>query len=308
MGERIVTASSSVEPQLASIVKSERHMRSEYGTGMVGVMETVGAHPHFVMPLQPGNVAILSGWDTIDTMYKASVENAVPKASRVLSQLATDWYVFIENVPTRFWIAQGKPLTAQTVTMFVTDDANGITGEYAWERRYPAEPDGDGSQGVPLPERGLANLENHEKLLDAICAGDGAALSALLEPACIWAQRDYLSDVEGGALTDLRAAADAAAHVVRWHAAMQPQHVSIINRRVTDWYVFSEELWLVRPGGGAARQCRTATIYPLGRAGRFEAVLGFGRDIEEPSPSSGSKLGRAFWTEPGVAIGDVARS
>jgi hypothetical protein len=88
---------------------------------------------------------------------------------------------------------------------------------------------------------------------------------------------------------------------------MQPQHVSIVNRRVTDWYVFSEELWFLRPVGGDARQCRTATIYPLTQDGLFEGAFGFGRDMEAPAPSAHTKVGHAFWTEPGVAIDAVER-
>lgn len=302
-----MTVDSTVEPLLASIAKAERHMRSEYGTNMVGVMDTVGACPHFVMPLGPGNVTVLSGWDNIDAMYKASVNNAVPKASRVLSQLATDWYVFIENVPTRYWVEPARPMTAHTVTMFVTDDANGITGEYAWQRSYPPVDAARANGAVPLPERALANLEKHEMLLEAVCKGDSEALAALLAPECIWAQRDYLNETEGGNVLNLRGRTAAASYVRRWHAALRPQHVSIVNRRVTDWYVFSEELWLLLPDGGDPRQCRTATIYPLTQDGLFEGALGFGRDMEDPAPSAHKKLGQAFWTEPGVAIDAVER-
>lgn len=303
-----MTASQTVEPLLASLVKSERHMRSEYGTKMVGVMDTVGEHPHFVMPLEPGNVAILSGFGTIDTMYKGSVERADPRASRVIKQLASDWYVFIENVPTRYWIDAAKPITAQTVTMFVTDDPSGITGEYAWQRAYVTLPAEAGPEGVPLPERELSSLEKHDRLLAALAAGDTASLAGLLEPQCVWAQRDYTQDVKGGAVTDLRCAAQALDYIARWHTEMQPQCVSVINRMVTDWYVFSEELWVVRPGGGAAGQCRIAMIYPLSKAGLFEGALGFGRDMETPAPSARLSLGRAFWTAPGVSIKEVAYS
>lgn len=301
-----MTVSHNVEPLLQSIIKAERHIVSEYGTGMVGVMDTIGAHPHFAMPLQPGKFAIISGRDDVDAMYKASVSNAEPKASRVLSQLATDWYMFIENVPTRHWVALDAPLTVQTLTIFVTDDEAGITGEYAWQRSYapPANPASAGE--VPLPERELANLERHEALLAALVAGDATALTALIDPGCVWAQRDYRREVPGGGILALRNAAEIADWLPDWHAQLRPQHVSIINRRVTDWYVFSEELWLVQPGG-QPRQCRTATIYPLTLDGRFEAALGFGLPMAEPAPSAHRKLGGPWWTEPGVAIDEVAR-
>lgn len=285
-----------VEGMLQSIAKAERHIRSEYGTRMVGVMDTVGAHPHFAMMLQPGAVSVLSGRPDIDTMYKASVEMAAPQASRLLSQLATDWYMFIENVPTRLWIEDDDFRTVQTVTMFVTDDENGITGEYAWQRYYPAQSKSGGGS-VPLPERELNNLKLHEDLLDALCKGDTAAIASLLDPECIWAQRNYMSDAEGGEIVDLRGSDKAVEHIMKWHAALNPEHVSILNRRVTDWYVFSEELWVVRPAGGERRQYRTAVVYAVNEAGVFEAALGFGKAMEDLSPSAGTKAGIAFWPE-----------
>jgi hypothetical protein len=283
-----------VEPMLRSIAKTERHIKSEYGTKMVGVMDTIGAHPHFAMPQQPGVVTVISGRSAVDEMYKASVQLAAPQGSRLLSQLATDWYVFVDNVPTRLWIEDDRLLTVQTVTMFLTDDKNGLTGEFAWQRMYPPQtPPAGGS--IPLPERELGNLEMHQALLDALCKGDTGALTGLLDPECIWVQRNYLSDVAGGAMTNLRGTAAVASHVAQWHKALNPEHVSILNRRVTDWYVFSEELWVVRPDGGERRQYRTAAVYPVNEKGLFESALGFGRGIDALSPSAGSRMGISFY-------------
>ncbi|MCB2077334.1 MAG: nuclear transport factor 2 family protein [Novosphingobium sp.] len=295
-----------VEPVLRSIAKAESHIRIEYGTKMVGVMDTIGDHPHFAMMLQPGSVAVLSGRPDIDTMYKASVDLAAPQASRLLSQRATDWYVFIENVPTRLWIEDGSYRTVQTVTMFVTDDENGITGEYAWQRYYPPDaPSGDGD--VPLPERALNNLQMHQTLMDALSGGDWETLESLLDPDCIWAQRMYPGSVEGGEIVDLRSAADALAHVRQWHAAVRPDHVIILNRQVTDWYVFSEELWVVRPDGEEARQYRVAVVYAVNQAGKIEAALGFGKAMEDLSPTAGQKLGLAFYPD-GVGPDPASRT
>ena len=166
-----------VEAMLQSIAKTERHIRSEYGTRMVGVMDTIGAHPHFAMPQQPGVVTVISGRHDVDEMYKASVQLAAPQGSRLLSQLATDWYVFADNVPTRLWIEGNTLVTVQTITMFVTDDENGLTGEYAWQRLYPPQISPcDGS--IPLPERELHNLELHQSLLDALCKGEATGFVA----------------------------------------------------------------------------------------------------------------------------------
>ena len=291
-----MTANDLTEPLLQSIAKAEAHIRIEYGTRMVGVMDTVGKHPHFAMMLQPGQVAVLSGRDDIDSMYKGSVALAAPQASRLLSQRASDWYMFIENVPTRLWMANGEFKTVQTVTLFVTDDENGITGEYAWQRHYPQIP-GINVDGETLPERSLNNLQLHESLLDAVCRGDTAALASTLEPDCIWAQRDYRNTVEGGEIVNLQSATTAADFVEQSHAVLNPLQVSVLNRQVTDWYVFAEELWVVEPADGECRQYRTAVVYAVSEAGKFEAVLGFGTALEAPSPSASRKVGLAFWPE-----------
>jgi hypothetical protein len=96
-------------------------------------------------------------------------------------------------------------------------------------------------------------------------------------------------------MLEAQGAASAAGHMAKWHAAFCPVHVTILNRKVTDWFVFAEELWVVRPAGGESRQYRTATVYPVNEAGKFEGALGFGRELEELSPSAGVKLGLSFW-------------
>lgn len=286
-----------VEPVLRSIAKAERHIKSEYGTKMVGVMDTIGAHPHFAMMLAPGLVKVCTGRDEVDAMYKASIDFAEPQRSRLLTQLATDWYMFVENVPTRLWVAEGVERTAQTVNIFMSDDAGGLSGEYAWQRYYPpvdaftAEDD--------IPGRAIENLRLHEDLLEALRTGEVSALDDILAPGCIWAQRDYLNEAAGGTILNLDSLDTIAQHVAEWHGAFRPEHVSVLNRRVTDWYVFAEELWVVRPSGGDQRQYRTASIYPVNAAGQLEAALGFGRNLEAVSPSASQGFGLSVFPRAG---------
>lgn len=283
-----------VEPMLRSIAEAERHMKSEYGTKMVGVMDTIGPNPHFAMMLEPGVVKVFSGRVDIEAMYKGSVTYAEPRASRLLSQLATDWYVLIENVPTRLWIADDQLRTAQTVTMFVSDGERGLSGEYSWQRYYPSE-DVSGVEELAVPERALRNLKLHDDLLMAIRDGDAAALASVVDTSSLWAQRNYLSDAAGGEILSLEGIDAIASYVTHWHNAHRPRHVSILNRRVTDWFVFCEELWLVRGMDGEDLQYRAAVIYPINRAGKIEGALGFGTDLEPASPSAVNKLGLSVW-------------
>ncbi len=76
-----MSAADHVEPVLQSLAKAERHMKSEYGTRMVGVIDTIAANPHFAMMLAPRLMKVCSGRDEVDAMYKASVDFAEPRAS-----------------------------------------------------------------------------------------------------------------------------------------------------------------------------------------------------------------------------------
>ena len=49
---------------------------------------------------------------------------------------------------------------------------------------------------------------------------------ALLDPDCNWAERDYLSDAEGGAILALRGSAAAVDHLARWHARYRPERAT----------------------------------------------------------------------------------
>ena len=169
--------------------------------------------------------------------------------------------------------------------MFVTDDPNGITGEYAWQRYYPPELQIE-VDGELIPDRRLRNLQLHEDLLDAARRADVRALAG-----------DYRVATDGGEIVDLKGIDEIAAFLESSHAALKPLHVSILNRHVTDWYIFAEELWVVELSEGERRQYRSAMTYALNPAGKIEAVLGFGKAMEVPSPSADRKLGIAFFPE-----------
>jgi hypothetical protein len=191
-------------------------------------------------------------------------------------------------------MADGSPRVAHTATLFV-EGSDGLIGEFVWERPSFDRP----TDTAPLPMASLRSVTLHEALLAAVSAGDAGAIEALLEPACTWAERDYLSQAEGGAILELRGPAAAAAHLVQWHEHYRPERVSVLNRQATDWYVFAEELWIVRPVGGERRQIRKAVIYPVSAAGKLRGVIGFGRDPEAPSALADLCLGQAFWPETG---------
>lgn len=291
-----------VDAVLRSIGTAEAHVRSEYVRDLAGTMATVGAVPHYALTAQPGVVSVISGREGVAGFYDAAHQVAVPQASRFLTQIASDWYMFVENMPTRTWIADGSLRTVHTVTLLI-NDSDGIKCEFVWERP-PAEP----ATAGPLPIDRFRSVSLHEEFLVATCSGDRAAITAVLDPDCRWAERDYLSSADGGAILDLQGARAAADHLALWHERYQPERVSVLNRQATDWYVFAEELWTVRPDGGERRQIRKAMIYGVSADGKLRAAIGYGTDPATPSPLADGSFGQAFWPEAAADRGKVLQS
>lgn len=285
-----------VDAVLKSINAAEAHIKSEYRHEMAGVMDTVGADPHWAVMPEPGVIRVISGRDGVTALYEASRTAAIPQASRLLTQITSDWYMFVENIPTRLWVPDNSMRTVHTATLLVTGD-DGIKGEYVWERQAPAET-GKVEETSPLPGGKLRSVTAHETLLSAICEGDGAAIAEVLEPGCIWAQRNYLSDRKDGDILDLKGTPAVAAYFEKWHQAHRPEMVSILNRQATDWYVFAEELWVVRTSDDERRQYRTAVIYPVSASGRIEGAIGYGTNPEHASALHEVCVGQAFWPLP----------
>jgi hypothetical protein len=124
-------ASHSIGALLSSIRTAEAHIRSEYVRDLAGTMATVGPHPHYAVTAAPGAISVISGRDGVAGFYEAAHKFAVPEASRFLTQIASDWYMFVENMPTRRWVADGSQRTVHTVTLLVTgSDANSFGNDH----------------------------------------------------------------------------------------------------------------------------------------------------------------------------------
>jgi hypothetical protein len=291
-----------VDAVLKSIGTAEAHVRSEYVRDLAGTMATVGAVPHYALTAQPGVVSVISGREGVARFYDAAHKVAVPQASRFLTQIATEWYMFVENMPTRTWIADGSLRTVHTGTLLITD-SDGIKCEFVWER-----PPAEAPTAGPLPMDQFRSVSLHEEFLAATCGGDRAAIAAVLDPDCRWGERDYLSKADGGAILDLHGASAAVDHLAQWHARYAPERVSVLNRQATDWFVFAEELWTVRPDGGEPRQIRKAVIYPIGTDGKLRGAIGYGTDPTVPSALTDGSFGQAFWPEAEADRGKVLQS
>lgn len=212
--------------------------------------------------------------------------------SRQIRRLVSDWFVFQQSVAT-MRPAGGAALGGGAGT-FAVDTAvlfpigrRGIRGELPWNRTSFAE-----AMASPAPhhepptEQLIPTVDRHDALLDAQLAGDAAAVVALLGDDCGLAVRSYAGP--GGHLRTAAGRRDVEAALTEELGWWRPESYSVLNRIVTDWYVFADVRWVGAPPGepGAAgrREIRTALLTPLERDGRFRAVIGYGTDPVPPAP------------------------
>jgi hypothetical protein len=283
-----------VDAVLRSIEIAESHIRSEYVHDLAGTMATVGPHPRYAVTTGPGQIGVIAGRDGVAALYEGAHEWAIPQASRFLTQICTDWYVFVENMPTRKWVADASMRTVHTATLIVAD-TQGIKGEFVWER---LQGERRGVTDGALPLGSLASVTLHENYIAALSAGDTAKLRTFVADNAVWAERDSTSDEEGGAIVHLTDADSIVARLARWHEETRPQRVSVLNRQVTEWYVFAEELWTLAAGDGQLRQMRKAVIYPVTAGGQLGGALGWQTELEPASAQNDASFGQAFWPEP----------
>jgi hypothetical protein len=280
---------SPVDDVIESIAATERHLIHEYAADWDATLETVHPNARYALA-QPGFSKVINGHAGIDTHYRSMESVTIPHASRLVAHIATDWYMFFENFPTRIDVASGEWRIVHTATL-APIAAPHIIGEMLWEREPQTQPD--------APDAGVASLRVHEQLLEAMREGDAAALTSLIDPEALWAERDYVSEAKEQPVLDLHGAAAAVDHLRRWQAAWRPERVSVLNRIATAWYVFAEELWIVVGPGGERRQLRKANIYPLTPAGKVRGAIGWGTDMTPASgPGATASYGKGFWERP----------
>lgn len=296
------------EAVLQSLRTAEGHVHAEYLEDLSGTLASVSREPRYAMMPEPGRVAVICDNEGVVKFYNDSRRNFIPGASRMVAQVATDWYVFFENVPTRVSAVDGRINTIHTTTLF-PKAPDGIRGEFLWERYVTT----DAPAGLPalegaaphVPAMTVRNLGIHEQYLDALCKGERGRIAAMLDEKCICAVRNYLPDTPNAPnaanapMATAQGARESMALLDRWLDAWAVERVCILNRLATDWYVFAEELLVVSakrgPDRGLRRQYRKATVYPINPAGRIQGELGYGTDLEAPSASADHTLGMAYF-------------
>jgi SnoaL-like domain len=292
---------SPLDAALASIATAERHIETEYQDDLTLTLATVTAeHPRYAMMPTPGRIEVVTDSAGVRAFYESSRAIFKPAALRIRTQIATDWYFFLEGVASRRDTRTGEEFTINTVTLFPAAP-DGIVGEFLWERHEapPGSSAGPAAHGArtDLPVAAVRSLTLHDELLDALRAGDLEALTAPFAEDFLLANRSYVAGppmVKGEGRAAARDYWDAFLRTYR------VEDVAVVNRNATEWYVFAEEALTVsrRDVADGSEQFRVAVFYPLTANGRIQGELGYGTDLAPADTARSPALGRAFYGRP----------
>lgn len=284
-----------------SIVTAERHIETEFREDLPATLASVSGRPRYAMTPKPGQLDVVTTPEGVRDFYEGSRSTFQPMATRHRLQIATDWYVFYEGVPSRLRRDTGQEYTINTVVLFpATED--GIVGEFLWERYdEAAQPAGqvDNGPAYELPLGAVRSLRLHESYLAGLRAADIEGVRELLAEDCLWATRNYLDSTDNDPMVRAEGRIATLEHLTRWTGDHEIVDVSVINRYAADWYVFAEELYTVRtrsgPDAGVEQEYRLASVYPVTGDGLLQGLLGYGTDQRRVDTPRVRLLGHPIW-------------
>lgn len=294
-----------IDRVLTALDTAESHISTEYQDDISITVATVSKlEPRYAMMPTPGKIHVVTNSEGVLDYYRNSRAVFQPMGLRIKTQIATDWYMFLEGVATRRARDTGEEYTTNTVTLFPAA-SDGIVGEFLWER-YDGSPTDQAAmdyaaslQHLPgaraeLPAKAVLALRIHDDMVQALRANDLDAFTRRFADDFLLADRSYVPAYGLMAQGEGRAAA-----VAYWRAFLdlyRIDDVSTVNRINADWFVFAELAIVVTPkAGGPAQRIRTATFFPMRRDGRVMGQLGYGTEAG-PAPADGPrKLGIAVY-------------
>jgi hypothetical protein len=197
-----------------------------------------------------------------------------------LTEIRGAWYLFQDNMTLGGAKGSEQLNHRQTLSLFPSGAAEGITGELVW-LRVPRERLGAPDEVDVIAEDTLFArrqvFDQYARYLDGLRASDVDAVLATLHDGVASAVRDYVDDT--GTLVEL---SGRSAHG-SWYRALfekyEIQSVQPLCQVIEDWYVFSELriLAVLRNGAGTVA-FHTAEFHLPSKDGRFIARIGHGTE------------------------------
>lgn len=296
-----------VDAVLAARQTALGHLVTEYVDDLEATLATVTKHPTYAFMPEPGRMTVITDPDGVREFYVESRKEFKPAVSRLLTHLASDWYEFLENAPTRYVVGEDRVATLNTVTLFPSA-GDGIQGEFLWERAPEDDPaplpvPDELNPTATIPTVRLRNAKVHERYLTALREGRIDDIMDLLAPEPLWAVRSYAPDAGPAPMIKAEGREQVRELLQDWCDLFEVEHISVLSRLATEWYVFADELYTVTvrsgPLAGQLREFRNAVIHPISRNGAIQGALGYGTNLAEPSARSQNEVGKISYLRQG---------
>jgi hypothetical protein len=198
-----------------------------------------------------------------------------------LTEIRGTWYTFQDNVSYGQLKGTDQRGAHETLALFPSSSAPGITGELIWVK-VPRSALGGGPpvEAAAGEEMHLREevFQLHERYLDAFQLGDIDGVLEPLHDRVASAVRDYVNDT--GTVTTLEGKE---AHRDYFRAFFDKYDVAAVEplyRAAEEWYIFAEVRITVTPrrSGGGSIAFHTAEFHIPANDGRFIARIGHGTD------------------------------
>lgn len=198
------------------------------------------------------------------------------RSMQAVAEIRGDWYVFCHGLGEGMIKPTKQVIFSPIAVLFPTMGKDGITGELFWSRSGLGAPYTGGREGPLAAETAL--LERHEIYLSHLRAGDAAAAAALFHPDAQVGVRDRLDDT--GALAGNHSAQEYQDYLDRFFAAFNVVELALVNRLVSDWFVFAELLWIVEERASPGRRYKfySAEHGEIRPDGAFASLIGHGTE------------------------------
>ncbi len=221
-------------------------------------------HQHFVTDLA-----------SLRRSYEDMHRVASVRGLKAVAEIRGDWYMFTYGLGEGYVKATGTSAYSPTTILFPTMGKEGITGELIWKRTGIGAPYTGGNTGPLAAETAL--LDRDETYLDCLRRGDAAAVAKLHHREAQIGVRDHVNDT--GTITAFHSSEEYRSYLEQFFARFKVLDIQIVDRLVTDWFVFAELCWIVEEkASGVKQKFYTAEHSEVHPDGLFASRIGHGPD------------------------------
>lgn len=274
--------SSKMDPRVKSGQVAWAHIESEYRDVVDDIIDTLVPEGPYAYTLPwdyPKDDGIphqrfVTDLPALRQSYEDLHRVSLVRDMKAIAEIRGDWYAFYYGLGEGLMKSTGDIMFTPTAVLFPTMGREGITGELIWRRSSRGPFFTDGKEGPLAAE--TAGLARQEAYIDCLRGADAEGAAKLHHPDAQIGVRDYIGDT--GTIVGLHSADEYRRYLEQVFARFDVLDIQVVERLVSNWFVFAELLWVVAEKGGAGRELKfyTADVCEVLPTGLFASRIGHG--------------------------------